>query len=134
MTFKHIPEEARAAWIEDLRSGNFKQLSCQLKGRDQNEDVAHCCLGVATETFLRLEGVGHWNGDKFVQPDNNDYSASLPDIVRDWLGLSSNIGRLTQLIHTSTGACWDLTQLNDGANFTFNQIADVIEEGKVILA
>lgn len=101
-------------WIEELRSGKWKQHKGALTNEDRN---AFCCLGVACELAV-AEGVipasekgesGYYHGL---------HVACLPDDVRDWLGLADNEGK-----------CLDgrtLSGHNDGG-MSFNEIAGIIE-------
>lgn len=94
-------------WVEALRSGKFHQTKECLY-----DDRGYCCLGVACH--IMYEG------------DDSKYEGSdgeLPDEVRDWLGLDGNLGEY----HDGEEFYCDLVTLNDDRNYTFAQIADVIE-------
>ncbi|KGM36164.1 hypothetical protein [Inquilinus limosus] len=134
--FKHTPEQARAAWVAALRSDAYQQSQGAL--RDVNyhtEKSSFCCLGVACDVFLKLEGRGEWDCDDYFVVGDYDSSTALPDPVAEWLGLSSSLGRLTEEIdYNSIRVARDLTDLNDSAKYSFGDIADLIEGGKVALS
>lgn len=129
--------ENRAKWVAALRSGEYKQAVGSLARQRRDGQRAHCCLGVACE-LAAAEGVVapalRYSDDAefFVyppveRPDDGSVGASgvLPTVVQDWLGLDSDNG------HISNEDC--LSQRNDRGQ-TFEQIADVIEQGDVKLA
>lgn len=95
----------RVKWVEALRSGEYKQGKDQLRGGDR-----FCCLGVACE----VSGLPY-----------NPEDGALGDEVRDWLGLVDMWGVLTG------GTGETLTNLNDNLDYTFDQIATLIESGEV---
>ncbi|KGM36160.1 hypothetical protein [Inquilinus limosus] len=129
--FKHTPEQARAAWVAALRSGQYKQTTDTLK-----DDYGFCCLGVACDVYAKLEPEtgASWDGDTFVTPNHDDdqNDATLPTLVRNWLGLDGFSGPLTREATLATCAA-SLANLNDDKGFTFAQLADVIENKGVVL-
>jgi len=50
-------QEIKKEWLEDLRSGKFKQGRSRLK---DSEDVM-CCLGVLCDLHRRKTGNGDWS-------------------------------------------------------------------------
>lgn len=118
------PEEARALWIEALRSGRFKQGKGRL-ARVEEAGVEYCCLGVGCEVYIeqgrglrkKLSGGGYLYGD---------CGGTLPEIVRDWLGLEDSTGTLVDRKRNLAGR-------ND-SGATFEEIALLIENGRVALA
>lgn len=119
------PQQAREAWVAALRSGEFDQISDQLAdGRN-----GFCCLGVACELATR-DG---------VIPTYDGHELFLPSAVQNWLGLTENDGRLKERLNREGEPAdelkWDgyvtLAELNDTAGMRFDQIARVIEDGKV---
>ena len=121
----------RAEFVKDLRSGKFSQTTGRLRGAD-----GYCCLGVACETYSRLTGEGEWEDYWFCPPKSEDIDdVELPPEVQDFFGFKTSSGKLVEPYEALEGDddYGDLTQLNDKAGFTFNQIADVIENGKVAL-
>jgi len=111
-------------WIKALRSGDYLQGNGALK-RILNEVTTHCCLGVLCD--LHSKEIGEkWVYDP-LEPSCHlgahmyyTRMGVLPDEVLDWAGLKN----------------WDsnvaidrnnLVDLNDDEEYTFEQIAEVIE-------
>lgn len=109
------PEEARAAWVEALRSGEYKQGKRYLAN-----DGKYCCLGVACELAIK-DGVpierGEESGRAFYAGDD----ATLAFPIREWLGLDTSEGGYRRNGHDTSLA----KRNDDGA--TFEQIATIIE-------
>lgn len=96
-------------WVEALRSGEFEQMTGQLRG-----GAGMCCLGVACEVYRREVGRGTWLNGRVFQGS----SLSLPPDVARWLGIRHTEGRI------DGGVC--LTGMND-AGSTFAELATFIE-------
>lgn len=147
---KYTPAEARELWVKALRSGKYVQG----EGCLRNSQRQFCCLGVACDLYSKKVGDLEWKSD--CQTHGGYYFADpfytfgewlvLPEQVSGWLGLADECGTLhTPLIPGSDdvykededdGACdifASLTELNDNAGFTFEQIAKVIESGNLEL-
>lgn len=120
---KEQQAENRAKWVAALRSGEYSQTKGML-----TDGAGYCCLGVACELAFRAGVVGR--GHEVYFDSFGTFNAVLPPSVRQWLGLALEDGELTGYEDGSDR----LTDLNDGAEYTFEQIADVIESGKVRLA
>ena len=109
----------RTAWVEALRSGEYKKGIHSLRRND-----TYCCLGVLCD----VSGVGEWKsigGTKYTTvyaytTENEANHTTLPELVMNHVGLASDIGRKNEGILTS------LVAANDGG-LNFNQIADIIE-------
>ena len=98
-------------WVEVLRSGEYQQTQGVLRKWD-----GFCCLGVACDLYAQENPqLGAWDEDRFTFLNR---VSTLPGQVRDWLGLSSIIGK-----HSS--GC--LADDNDEGK-TFSEIADIIED------
>ena len=110
----------RAALVEALRSGKYKQGKEQLR---PSEDE-YCCLGVACD----ISGLGNWNANlserRYIIEAVQWSTFTLPPLVQDWLGFDSALGDMNE---NDT-----LSAMND-AGSTFNEIADIIEAGRVML-
>ena len=128
------PKEARQAWVELLRSGEFKQGKHALR----TQDGRRCCLGVACDAYLRHGGFGQWmvsvdypeSPATFVIFDNDDRElqlAVLPRVVRDWLGLNGQAGTYICRDEYGEPKPRSLTGDNDNRDLTFDEIADIIE-------
>ncbi len=118
MTTTWTPEqqaEHRKLWVEALRSGKYQQTTSQLRlsGR-------YCCLGVACD----LSGVGAWEFNNYIVTNDDEEDTTLPDGVKDWLGLSTNGGRFDNGKRSEEDS--SLWGLNDNGT-TFAEIADIIE-------
>jgi hypothetical protein len=90
------------AWVDALRSGEYKQTTrvlCRLDGN--GKPVGYCCLGVACDLAIKA-GLNVIVGDGTHVDDDSDetinaryyesQSAALPELVRDWLGLQDKSG------------------------------------------
>lgn len=114
--------KARKLWTDALRSGKYQQGKSALC-----EDGRFCCLGVACEVYQ--EHVG----DLSVVVDNNgmrnydDEEYMPPSKVTRWLGIAT-AGDLSTMVSGYSS----LVALNDSASYTFEQIADVIDNGSVV--
>jgi hypothetical protein len=108
----HVWTEPQKAWLVALRSGKYKQARYQLM-----TSSGFCCLGVACD----ISGLGVWNNlNEYVNTHGLVAKGSLPNYVRDWLGLWDNCGR------TLRGG--SLADLNDELGWTFEEIANFIEK------
>jgi hypothetical protein len=102
-----MDKEIKGKWVEALRSGKYKQCQGILKRNDE-----YCCLGVLCD---------------IVDPEwtltHAEESGYLPDHIKKLAGLT-----ITGMLTGYVDGCGDLASLNDKAKYTFDQIADVIEE------
>lgn len=71
-------------WIKDLRSGKYRQTEGQLCSRRDSGHKTFCCLGVATDRFLKENGYT-WEDNPWGIYELDDL---LSDKVSNWLGLS----------------------------------------------
>ena len=126
----------KAQWIAALRSGEYTQGQDALKRTYPVEGVElaqgcdpasrHCCLGVAAD-LLHKE-----------QPDVFDWDVNqLKNVAHAYPYVSGDnlpyIFMEAKLSSDTTEPAWDLfmrklVELNDMDNWSFNQIADYIEE------
>lgn len=125
----------KAKWLNALRSGEYAQGTERLCHEEY-----FCCLGVLTDLYLK-EHEQEWES----RPDEeygvvrgvNGQFLNLPEEVAEWAGIETD-GWLPEPVATSNKcvACpeghtsWarNLIALNDNANYTFPEIADVIEK------
>lgn len=122
--------EVKARWVAALRSGEYKQGKNALQ-----RDGKFCCLGVLCEIAVQ-EGVisaDRRGGLSVLFYDGN--SAALGPAVRHWSGIADEAGSFgSEIITVSLDNGRDMVRstnlmsLNDLAGYTFEQIADVIEE------
>lgn len=125
--FDLTSEQARALWVEDLKSGKYMQGKRSLH---RIEDDTYCCLGVACCTFLRCGGKLKM---RKMPPGimAYDWTATvLPEVVRRWLGLASPGGRYKRRDDRYGVSVRCLVNDNDGGK-PFSEIASIIESGEI---
>lgn len=110
------PAQARKEWAKDLRSGEYQQITGQLREGDNGR----CCLGVACDTYKRLTGKGEWDDNTFVASEDSYCSAELPSIVMEFFGFYKSDPDLAYGRQATT--------LNDQLERTFEEIADLVEK------
>jgi hypothetical protein len=110
-------KDARKLWVEALRSGKYKQSTNRLQNLD---GVSYCCLGVACKV-AEEQGVSVIK-DQFFPEILEGGSLDMQSGVKDFFGIVSNLGHFKD-----KGTNKSLTYLNDQKNFTFEELADVIE-------
>ena len=107
--------EIKAQWIQALRSGEYEQDIAQLR-----TTAGFCCLGVLTDLYLK-ETNQEWVKDKMWPVYlYSDEGKVLSYDVRSWAGLISS----NPILFTGHS----LSYYNDDAHYSFEQIADLIEE------
>lgn len=112
-------QEIKKLWIEDLRANGDKQGKEWLQ-----QDGKFCCLGRLCELAVR-EGV--IEPPVFKESNTALYDNAfqvLPKKVLEWSGITD----ARAFLNDPVGVYRFLVSLNDRANYTFAQIADVIEE------
>jgi hypothetical protein len=107
----------KTKWVEALRSGEYTQGRNLLHYMDD-----FCCLGVLCELAVKDGVQMSVSGNRGVNSYDNNAS-SLPDAVKDWAGLSSNLP-----LAKIEGVNYTLHYMNDDGN-SFAEIADIIEKG-----
>lgn len=125
--------EIKAKWVEALRSGEYKQGKHKLAGDDLTE---FCCLGVLCDIVKEDMGLD-WELERII-PNNEasdvhnhfdgHYDLPSPEVA-GFCGLSGSnptvrVYRSDLDMHMDM----DLSELNDSGQYTFEQIADIIEE------
>lgn len=128
--------EIKKDWITDLRSGKFKQGRYSLRTVDPDTGIQKdCCLSVLTDQYIRKTGDSGYERDLDeinlnINTGKMQYKGSnfLHPSVKAWAGLNciSDLVDLPKKINGS--AATTLAGLNDQESFTFDQIANVIEE------
>lgn len=134
--------EIKKLWIEDLRSGKFKQGTGKLQSNGE-----HCCLDLlmmrAVEAGVVAMIPGYYSDDLTTyvteNPDGKtkEEHYSLVHEVITWAGLPADdfegsLPEQVEITMFNDGVeCVEthssLVSLNDEARYTFEQIADVIE-------
>lgn len=113
------PKEVRKLWVDTLRNGRYEQGQCGLCCNNK-----YCCLGVLCELYqlhvgdLEITEYESYRGTQLKYDGNTSY---LPEKVREWAGLRSMRGYISDTSQRS------LAHLNDDADKTFKEIADIIE-------
>lgn len=121
--------EVKAAWVADLRSGEYVQGQGTLCSTDRDGNEKHCCLGV----LLDGQTLGGWEMEDhklrdlecgYITTASYTYVTArggsrngcvLPDSLRRRMGISEPEQE-------------ELTKMNDSKRWRFGQIADWIEE------
>jgi hypothetical protein len=125
---RHLKPEVKKAWVQALRSGDYTQSTGRLR-----TEGGFCCLGVLCDLAVDA-GIGKWNDElRFETPyESNPYD--LPPAVSTWAGGKVS-GRELTAEHVSAAVDGEnilvadlLVGFNDDHKFTFNQIADLIED------
>lgn len=115
--------------VDALRSGDYVQTDGRLRRRDTEDGKPQmCCLGVACD----VSGIGAWEPGKYdgqaiycqeyIAPGSAPNAATLPGAVARWYGFNSDVPN----VRTDEGS-FPLTHLNDSGDYSFEQIADLIE-------
>ena len=117
--------EIKQKWVEALRSGEYSQGKFKLY-----DGINYCCLGVLCQLYLKeIDGTWdildkpNWDGISDKCHINGE-SELLPVAVMDWAELNSGNG--DPLVNVDVDIK-SLAGLNDSLDYTFAQIADVIE-------
>jgi hypothetical protein len=104
--------------VDALRSGKYEQTTNRFK----DKKGGLCCMGVLCE----ISNKGFFDSeDRYVcdstYTDPDEYSTQwVPETVKKWAGLRSNIGSFIVRMNSLTG-------MNDAEGLTFSEIADAIE-------
>jgi hypothetical protein len=115
-----VNPEVKTKWLAALRSGEFEQGAVRLKTEVRDGTSKFCCLGVLCELHDKEHG---------CEQSYESISGELPDHVRDWAGLSENNPYMNQPVSFAYPKEWrtHISVLNDIKQFSFNQLADLIE-------
>lgn len=114
--------EIKAAWVAALRSGKYKQGMKFL-----NRNGAFCCLGVLCELAKEAgvtETTNHSAFKNIVM--YSDKCSMPPTVVYQWSGLSAPVVPSPPNIKSRHNEV-SIAELNDEYNYTFDQLADLIE-------
>lgn len=105
---KKMEAKIKAEWCRRLRSGEYIQGQCHLKTREGTK-FHYCCMGVLAEIIRTVA----WAED--------DRGVCTLDGDREYLRNGDAIGLPSEIQV-------QLSRFNDIENWTFDQIADWIEE------
>lgn len=120
-------------WVDALRSGGYPQTRGQLQSCDETGMRSYCCLGVLCDLHRRRTNAGDWDGFYYeTQGSYNgegglgvDSNAEVPTVaVQQWAGLKE----ANPKVPPRYGDEFTIAQLNDERDWTFAQLADLIEE------
>lgn len=133
--------EIKQQWVEALESGEYRQGNGVL----QTADDRYCCLGVLSDLAVKAGVIEKFQATKdspweygVTVYDSN--CAVLHDKVIGWAGLDSDIPYVSLSVANRFGTAkgdkafdfdteyTTLVHLNDGAEFSFANIAKVIQE------
>lgn len=116
------PNKARLRlWVEQLRSGTYRQGSNVLAGKwPLDDEFRYCCLGVACEVAVRHGAEVVVERDKGLKTYDGQ-QLLLPASVVEWFGLEHNNPYLRPDYSSASN-------LNDNFMLSFNEIADAIEQ------
>lgn len=128
--------ENKATWFKALRSGKFEQCTEAL-----HADGGYCCLGVAIEVLTDLgwepcDAITDLKNLKQVGGfEGRVYAGTIPEDIANRLGFNDIVPWdvvlkfCPDVISLDEWTWADLaTYLNDTCQFTFSEIADVMEE------
>lgn len=106
----------RAKWVKALRSGKYSQITGTLRGYKR-----FCCLGVACD----ISKLGKWTTRRSYSINKKKgFVGTLGSArIRDFLGIQTNDGEYTD----SNGFSRSLVKDNDDRRFSFDRIANIIE-------
>lgn len=140
-----MKQEIKTQWITALRSGQYKQAHGMLGFKDETGTVENCCLGVLCNLAVKA---GVIEAPEMEDADYgtlyyDDQAEVLPNSVMEWAELGeqynplvpvpNGVDNLVPVPHSVGNPTISLAELNDGESYadheyTFNEIADVIEE------
>jgi len=132
-------QEIKRKWLEDLRSGEYKQgIGCLcIEASEQDTEDEWCCLGVLTDQYAKAHSIS-WErapgAASRVMWILAEY-ALLPTAVMEWAELDSSnpmilgVGELNPFQYGQDKIIIPnyLVDANDSLKLTFSQIADLIE-------
>lgn len=141
MTETKMNPEAKTAWLDALRSGEYEQGEGKLcrpahSAMNRSDKDKFCCLGVLTDVAMKLGKVQLTTHEDesavtYVSQDGPQDDAYLPDVVREWSGLQGynpQVEYTYTALHGGEATAYEmLANLNDSGHYDFAKIADLIE-------
>jgi len=118
--------EVKKLWVDALRNGGYQQGKGCLNNA---ENGTFCCLGVLCD-IAHEAGITTHESAEFQYGDQNimySYGGSkyaLPYEVSKWAGLATDDPTLV----IEGGLTFMVSYLNDEEDYTFKQIADLVED------
>lgn len=120
--------EVTQAWVDALRSGDYRQTRGVLSRVDMDGSKGFCCLGVLCNLAVKAGLIPPPEHDPARGVDIYDRSYLRPsELVHWWVGMPYLTVDTPQGLPGLQGQTIPLETLNDTHNFSFDQIADAIE-------
>lgn len=110
-----MPQWMKDKWITALRSGEYKQGRHALK----TTDGSYCCLGV-------LQHVVNGDVERYARDDCTLWDLPKKKPSEAWCLANGVLGGMSWV---PKGQSRSLMSMNDTGEYTFDEIADVIEKG-----
>ncbi len=124
-----MKEEISKKWVAALRGGEYKQGTGALRRTDNS----FCCLGVLCDLYMKDTNQELW--EEPVCRGHPKYymygkTGDLPDMVRGWAGIRYSTPHLPRSVAPfNDGLTYtSLIAVNDRLNYSFDQIADLVEQ------
>ena len=115
----------REQWIEELRSGKYNQGQYRLK-RETDSGPLYCCLGVLCQV-LRLEETPYESEELYGYRDGDEAG------VIEFAGMIGTVpDEASKAAGMTQAEAHRLASLNDSGRFSFDLLANVIEDGKIL--
>jgi len=115
------------AWIEALRSGEYRQgLKSLRQSSIKGGSSRFCCLGVAVDVYAKSTGLSPWHQTPGRQWTAFDMHSVLPKQIREWFGLIDSDPVV--LPSTDTVRYVSCVDANDTNLWSFRKIADALEK------
>jgi len=111
----------RGLWCHSLREGFYRRGSPCLLKRVIGHTTSWSVWGVLTQLFHWKTGKGEWTPKGFVL-DGKTFVQRPPPQVLEWAGID------TELITRGSGVTGTLTTLDEWGMFTFEDLAELIED------
>lgn len=151
MATMRMRADVKQAWVQALRSGEYRQGRGKLTRVEEDGSESFCCLGVLCDVAIKMGApfervtvdvtneFGQSVADNVVyQPVGNPVGRSgavLPEKLVEWTGMTETEALGTyypdDYVNPNLGGRDSLAELNDGNEvrepWTFEQIADLIE-------
>jgi len=105
-----LDKELVTKWVDALESGKFNQVVGALRGRDCNDEIGYCCLGVLAEV---IEPNAWMSSSRREHPLQNPDGDELLDESQ---------------IEMSRSLQGKYAQMNDEDNASFKEIAQAIRK------
>lgn len=128
-----MKSEIKQKWVEALRSDKYAQGKFRLY-----DGTNYCCLGILCELYLKETGETWGPLDDHISDGTDKYyidgeSEVLPGVVGEWAGVNgsgvdgSGLEVVIPLPEPEQTMKVGIISLNDDLDYTFPQIADLIE-------